>query len=117
MRIEGFTLAVMDIEKMARFYNAIFDSGLQPREMFGSKLYQGQFCGLQLLLCPAEVAANSAEQNRHQFNIVVKDLDRFLERAIETGAETIGEVVEDLGYRSIGLYDPDRNSMVVKERI
>lgn len=116
-QIEGMTIAVTDMPKMLDFYTTVFGISFAEQDMYGSKLYAGQWGALKLLLCPAELAENTAEQNRHQFDIVVPDLDRLLQIAKSHGGQMMSHVTEDGGFRSVGLYDPDHNSMVFKQRL
>lgn len=83
--------------------------------MYGATLYAGNFDYLKLFLCPAEIARNEARQNRHQFDIIVFDLEEILERVLKFGGEVIGKATEDEDFKSVGIYDPDRNSMVLNE--
>lgn len=83
--------------------------------MFGTTLHSGNFDNLKLLFCPAEIAGNEARQNRHQFDIIVFDLAERLEKVIEFGGEVFGEFAEDETFKSVRLYDPDRNSIILKE--
>lgn len=116
-QIEGLTIAVTDMPKMLDFYRAVFDISFTEQAMYGAELYSGQWGDMKLLLCPAELAQNTAEQNRHQFDILVDDLDMVLQVAKSHGGQMMSHVTEDGGFRSVGLYDPDRNSMVFKQKI
>lgn len=113
--IEGITLAVFKIEQMLEFYANVFGIEFTAQEMFGATLYTGNFDYLKLLFCPAEIARNEARQNRHQFDIIVFDLEKMLSKVVEFGGEIIGDVLEDENFKRVGIYDPDRNSMVLKE--
>lgn len=116
-QIEGLTIAITDMPKMLGFYSAVFGISFREQEMYGSTLYAGQWGDMKLLLCPAELAQNMAEQNRHQFDIVVDDLDQLLQVAKSHGGQMMSHVTEDGGFLSVGLYDPDRNSMVFKQKM
>lgn len=113
--VEGLTLAVFKMEQMLGFYGNVFGIELTAQEMFGAKLYTGNFDYLKLLFCPAEIAGNEAKQNRHQFDIIVFDLEEMLSKVVEFGGEIIGDVLEDENFKRVGIYDPDRNSIVLKE--
>lgn len=113
--IEGLTVAINDMPRMLTFYKNVFDIDFAERNEFGTKLYSGKWANLTLLFCPAEVAQNKATQNKHQFDIVVKGLDDWIRKCQDNGGVTIGEVSNQKSFRSIGIYDPDRNTIVLKE--
>lgn len=109
------TIAITNMESMLKFYTALFNIKFTEQEMFGTKLYSGQWGDLKLLFCPAEIARNTATQNRHQFDIVVSDIHQTVGVAINNGGAKMGEVNEDDQTLSVGIYDPDQNSMTFKE--
>jgi predicted enzyme related to lactoylglutathione lyase len=114
-KIEGLTIAINDMPKMLTFYKNVFDIKFIERDEFGSKLYSGKWADMALLFCPAEVAQNRATQNKHQFDIVVSGLDNWIRKCKDNGGVTIGEIENLKEYTSIGIYDPDRNTIVLKE--
>lgn len=63
----------------------------------------------------AEIAKNEAQQNRHQFDIIVFNLAEMIEKVVEFGGEVIGVIAENEDFKSVGIFDPDRNSLVLKE--
>ncbi|MEM9548862.1 MAG: VOC family protein [Bacteroidota bacterium] len=113
--IEGMTIAITNMEEMLKFYSEVFGIEFTLQKMFESNLYSGKWGDLNVLFCPASLAGNTAEQNRHQFDIVVSDLDKTIQAAVENGGKKMGEIVEDDASRSIGIYDPDKNSILFKE--
>lgn len=116
-QIEGLTVAVTDMFKMLKFYSAVFGIAFTEQEMHGYQLYAGQWGDMKLLFCPAALAQNSAEQNRHQFDVIVDDLDHALQAAKSNGGQMMNRITEEGGYRSVAVYDPDSNSMVLKQKI
>lgn len=114
-QLEGLTLAVTRMEEMLSFYKAVFGLEFEEMEMHGFKLYKTNWADLSLLFCPAQLAQNTASQNRHQFDIIVSDLDTMIEAAKTHHGELMSEPAEAGGVRSVGIYDPDRNSMVFKQ--
>ena len=112
-RIQGFTLAVTNMEKMVNFYQQLFDITFEEFSKYGTQLYQGNFGDLRMLMCPAEIAGNKAQQNRHQFDIVVDHLDLYKEKIPALGGTLMGEVVENDDSYAVGFKDPDENSMVL----
>jgi len=114
-QIEGMTVAITHMDQMVRFYSKIFGIDFREKQMYGATLYEGRWGGFNLLFCPAEIARNTAEQNRHQLNVVVSNLKGLMERVKNLGGEVMGEVLEDEKSLSVGIYDPDKNSMTLKE--
>lgn len=114
-KIEGLTMAINDMTKMLTFYKNVFKIEFTERVEFGAKLYVGKWADLTLLFCPAELAQNKATQNKHQFDIVVKGMDNWIKKCEENGGMSIGEVLSQDGFSSIGIYDPDRNTIVLKQ--
>jgi len=114
-QIEGMTIAITKMEQMLDFYTNVFKIRFTEKEMYESKLYSGIWGGLNLLFCPAEIAGNTAVQNRHQFEIVVSDLDKIIELTTKYGGKTMGEIVEDEHSWNVGIYDPDKNSILFKQ--
>ena len=113
--IQGMTIAVTNVNKMLGFYANLFNIEFHKMEMADHTLYSGNWGDLSLLLCPAGLAQNTATQNRHQFDIIVPDLDHILYKVKQYGGQQMGEISEDELYRSVGVYDPDNNSMVFKQ--
>jgi len=113
--IEGLTLAVTHMEEMLSFYKAVFNLEFEAQEMHGFTLYKTQWADLSLLFCPASLAQNTATQNRHQFDIIVSDLEAVMATAKANHGELMQEPAEMEGVKSVGIYDPDRNSMVFKQ--
>ena len=114
-QIEGMTIAIKNMEQMLAFYSNAFNIMFTEKEMYDSKLYSGVWGGLKLLFCPAEIAGNTAVQNRHQLDIVVSDLQKIIKTVTNYGGVLIGEIVEDEYSWSVGIYDPDKNSLVFKQ--
>ena len=94
-QIEGMTIAITNMEAMLSFYSNVFNIQFTEKEINGSKLYSGVWGGLNLLFCPAKIAGNTAEQNRHQLDIIVSDLTKTIQLTIKYGGKTMGEIVED----------------------
>ena len=114
-QIEGMTMAITHMDEMLRFYSNLFLISFEEKEMFNTKLYTGKWGDLKLLFCPAEIAQNTATQNRHQFDIVVSDLAFIIDLAKMNGGEIMGEIAETDHDLSVGMYDPDKNSIILKQ--
>ena len=111
--IAGLTLATTNMSHMLNFYSKVFAVEFSEKEMQGHKLYSGLWAGIPLLLCPAELAQNNAQQNRHQFDLLVEDFDDFIAKLTDHGGQLMGEVQHDGEIKKVGVYDPDKNSMVI----
>ena len=114
-KLEGMTIAITNMESMLAFYAEVFGIAFKERNMFNSILYAGKWGDLDILFCPAALAQNTAIQNRHQFDIVVTDLQKMITLAKKYGGTLMGEISENEQMYSVGLYDPDNNSMVLKQ--
>ena len=114
--LSQITLAVFNEAKMQEFYTEVFGVEFSIKEYPDFKLYEGEWNGMTLLLCPAEIAKNTAKQNRHQFHVEVDDIDTFFQNALEHGASIIEEVVDNESGKLGSLSDPDGNSIVVNEK-
>lgn len=113
-RIEGFTVAVTDMVAMAEFYKGVFGATFTEESMFGTTLMKAKIGGYELLFCPAEVAGNTAKQNRQQFTFVVNDMQEAINAALANGGNRMGEVAEKEGFSEVGILDPDKNTIVFK---
>lgn len=113
--LQGITLAATDMNAMLTFYKGVFNVDFEEVEVDGYTLYQGRWLDNSLLICPAEFAGNHSEQTRHQLDITVPDLDDVIEKVKNYGGEIIDEVTLSENKRSIGIYDPDKNSMILIE--
>jgi len=114
-KMNGMTIAVTNMEQMLDFYSNVFKIEFTKEELYEAKLYSGIWGDLNLLFCPAEIAKNTAKQNRHQFDIVVSDLNKIIKLTMKYGGELIGRITEDEYSWNIGIYDPDRNSILFKQ--
>ena len=113
--IIGMTLAVFDMPRMIEFYTEVFDTTFTSQKLGEAVIYTGEWAGLPVLFSPAALADITAEQNRHQFEVLVPDLNYVLVQTVKYGGDMFGEISEDLRFRSIAITDPDRNTIVIKE--
>ena len=113
--LKGMTIAVTNMNAMLTFYHQVLGIEFSEQELFGRQLYTGKWGTLELLFCPADLAQNTAKQNRHQFDIVVPDLQHVIQLVTANGGSLMSEPVEKEGEWSVGVYDPDQNSMVIKQ--
>lgn len=113
--IEGMTVAVTNMDAMIKFYANVFDIQFVPFKIDEFTLFAGKWDSMNILFCPAKLAQNKAKQNRHQFDLVVDDMDEMIKQSLENGGELLSEKQEDGDMISASVYDPDHNSIVYKQ--
>lgn len=106
MKLTRITIAVTDMPAMVRFYDALFDVGFAPVTAYGTTLYRGTLAGVDVLLCPNDVARVDARQNRKQLTFTVDDLDALAVRAERAGGSIVNRSAE-----ALGVSDPDGNTL------
>lgn len=114
-QIEGMTMAITNMDQMLAFYSNVFNIEFKEQELNGFKLYAGKWGDLKLLFCPAELARNQATQNRHQFDVIVPDLEDIIRMISSYGGKSMGNKAEGENEWSVGVYDPDMNSINFKQ--
>jgi predicted enzyme related to lactoylglutathione lyase len=108
MQLLRVTIAVNQMQPMVTFYNRVLEANLSPFEAAGATFYRGSISGLEILLCPNEIARVDAKQNRKQLTFVVPDLRKILETVESAG----GHVVNQSDDGTIcGVSDPDGNTL------
>ena len=114
--ISRVTLAATNMPAMTRFYNAVFGAGLRETAIGGVAMQSGTLAGLELLLCPNEVAKVDAALNRHMLRIVVDALDPVIVRVRENGGSVDAPPTVSDGIRLLAVRDPDGNTIELAER-
>ena len=114
-KIEGMTVAVNNMDAMVNFYSKVFNIEFSSNEMYGATLYSGEWGGMKVLFCPAEIAQIDVNRNRHQFDVIVGDLNQTLQIALSEEGKMLGEVQQNDEMKSGAVFDPDGNSIVFKE--
>jgi predicted enzyme related to lactoylglutathione lyase len=117
IKLDRVVIASTNIEAMAGFYNELFDTGLEPFEAYGTTFYRGKLSGLDLVLCPNEIARVSADQNRHQFRFEINDLNGLAEKVMGAGGKFSEAISEDSETKSCAVRDPDGNTIELIERV
>ena len=118
MKLVGLTIAANNMEKMIRFYNAVFSARLKPTVHIGADdFYGGTLCGMELTLCPNTIAGVNAEQNRQQFRFEVADIDAVMAAGLANHGSEINPVDEYKGAKVASLADPDGNTIEFVEHI
>ncbi len=114
-KIEGLTISVTDMPSMLDFYSHVFEIEFSQREMQGYILYSGTWCGIQLLLCPKELSRIEATQNRHQFDLIVTNIEQVVARSLDKKGTILSDLAILKRQKTAAVYDPDGNSIVFKE--
>lgn len=120
MQLQQITMAINDMPAMVNFYNAVFESNLVPVESpmengDSPQFYKGQFLGIDLLFCPNSLLNIQAERNRHQFHMIVEDVDVLVAAAKRTGGWEFTETVVQDNAKIASVSDPDGNSVVLTQ--
>ncbi|MEQ8526016.1 VOC family protein [Gracilimonas sp.] len=115
--LRSMTIAAHDMPEMIEFYTEVYNVEFSEKIINEFTLFEGKWLGYNLLVCPAEFAQNTAQQTRHQLDISVTDFDAFIEKVEQFGGSLLGEVIIQEGVRSVGIHDPDKNSMIIIESL
>jgi predicted enzyme related to lactoylglutathione lyase len=112
MQLDRITIAITQMDGMVDFYNAVFDSDLQPLEpMNGFQFYGGKLAGTNLLFCPNEIAGVVAERNRHQLRFVVEDVDGIRHKATQFGGGVLDDLYITSSSKGGSVSDPEGNTI------
>ena len=118
MQLVGLTIAAINMTRMVRFYNAVFDAGLKATVHIGDEqFYAGTFCGMKVTFCPNTIAGVIAEQNRQQFRFQVTDIHAVMETGIANHGSEINPIEEYKGAKVASLADPDGNTIEFVENL
>jgi predicted enzyme related to lactoylglutathione lyase len=109
--IDKLTLAVRDMDEMCAFYAGVLGASFERIEMFERTLYTATVDGVDLLLCPADLAGVEAETNTVQVRFVVADVDAAYQAGLMQGGVHLTEPEQSEGRRHASLRDPDGNSL------
>jgi len=112
MELNGLTIAVSNMAQMVKFYNAVFSANLEPTVHIGdSQFYGGTLAGMQLTLCPNDIAGVVAEQNRQQFRFQVDDIEAMMKNGEANHGTVVNPIDEYKGAKVSSLADPDGNTI------
>lgn len=115
-RMEAMVVSAVNTEAMAEFYRGVFEIAFDQQEMDGHVIYSGSAFGMEFTLVPAELTGVDAPSNPTHYDIYVSDLEEAIRRVEAHGGSTNGQLGEDDTTRAIGIFDPDGNFMVFKQR-
>src|SRR5262245_41766057 len=115
--LKGVTMAVVRMSAMVDFYQSVFQAEFQPIEAYGAMLFQGRIAGLDVVLCPQEVAGIHVDQNRLQLKFQVADVQRTINLALTSGGSLLTAPVENNGAKAAAVRDPDGNSIEFEQAV
>lgn len=109
LQLTKMTLATTRTVEMVRFYDTLFDTQLQAKEIQGVTFYNGTLAGVPVQICPNEIARVEAKQSRHQLAFRVADLRSLLGRVESAGGSIETPITESM--TEAILRDPDGNTI------
>ena len=115
-KLEAMCLAVTAIDAMRDFYAGVFGIEFTAQEVEGLHIYAGTFSGLELALVPAALSGATTGQGPTHYDIYVSDIHAAIELVKSNGGKTNERLGEDEHELGIGIFDPDGNFMVFKQR-
>lgn len=117
--IEGMSMAIVKVQPMLDFYSYIFNIKFEKRQGFDTVMYFAKWRGLKLLFVPVELAGEEGAvvQNKHQFDVIVSDIDQLISRVNRYGGEITGALIDDGIQKTIHAKDPDGNTFIFKQNI
>jgi len=110
-QLAKMTLATTRTVEMVRFYDTLFDTQIQAKEIQGVTFYNGTLAGVPVLICPNEIARVDAKQSRHQLAIQVGDLKSLLQNIESTGGSIETPMTESMTMAIVR--NPDGNTIEV----
>ena len=114
-KIQGITMSITNMQPMLDFYINVFNMTFVEKKINGNYLYSTTWNDLDLLFCPAELTQVQVNQNRHQIDVIVDDIQKVINFALSHGGQMMGKIVENENSKSVGIYDPDGNSILFVE--
>jgi predicted enzyme related to lactoylglutathione lyase len=112
MKVSKITIATTNTASMEKFYSEVLGVKFHETKAYGTSLYSANMMGIEILLCPNEIAGVKAEQSRVQFDFIVLDLDFLIKQVTENGGKIQGEKITGEKIISVGAVDPDGNTLV-----
>jgi len=116
-KLEAMCLAATHIDAMRDFYAGVFGVDFTADDIGeGRQMYTGQYAGLAFTLVPAEAMQAETGANPTHYDIYIPDLEEGIALVEQHGGKTNNRIGEDEHERAIGVFDPDGNFMVFKQR-
>jgi len=117
--IEGMSMAINKVQPMLDFYSHIFNIKFEKRQGFDTEMYFAKWRGLKLLFVPVVLAGEEGAvvQNKHQFDVIVQDMDQLISRVNRYGGKVTGALIDDGIQKTIHAKDPDGNTFIFKQNL
>lgn len=117
--VEGMSMAIVKVQPMLDFYSHIFNIDFQKRDGFDTVMYFAKWRGLKLLFVPVELAGEEGAvvQNKHQFDVIVPDINQLVSRVKRYGGQINGTIIDDGIQKTVHAKDPDGNTFIFKQNI
>ena len=114
MVIDRLTIAVASMERMLDFYTSLLGIQFTAVELHGHTLHRATYQGLEILLCPRELAGVDASVNTIQARFVVRDVTIAYGHGVSHGTSLTAPAMID-GEMVAALRDPDGNSLELRQ--
>lgn len=108
-------MAVTRMSETKRFYSSLLGVKFEPIEFAQRTLYSAKIGGIELLLCPKDLAGVDATINTIQLRFVIEDVKGSYTRGLENGGTALTAPQEMEGFLHASLRDPDGNSLEIIE--
>lgn len=115
MKISKVTIAVRSMSSMVPFYSKVLGLEFSEIPLDGFSLFTCIHEGVQVLLCPRDIAGITAEENTIQLEFEIKNLDEKVALAKKFRGSVISDIQEDDQCKTVALRDPDGNSLELRE--
>lgn len=113
--IDRITLAVSDMDRMKQFYEAILPVKFYDQKLSNYALYIATVGGLEIILCPKELAGVRATINTIQLRFAISNVSRAFENGLAMGGTAITQPQKRGRAQHASLKDPDGNSLEIIE--
>ncbi|MGP1908445.1 VOC family protein [Metabacillus sp. JX24] len=113
--ISQITIAYNQEYEMVDFYNQLLNANLSSFKVGEFRFYKGKIGGIGLLFCPNEMLGIKSEKNNIQFTVQVSNLEEVLSKVSQCGGKQIQGINREESRSSVGILDPDGNSIELLE--
>jgi predicted enzyme related to lactoylglutathione lyase len=113
--ISQITIAFDQENEMVEFYNQLLNADMSPFKANDFIFYKGKIGEIGLLFCPNKMLGIKAEKNNIQFTVQVPNLEEILSKVSQYGGKQIQGINREGSQSSVGILDPDGNSIELLE--